>query len=477
MVPPIDKFYVDAGLYDEEAGVCRLPETLVCQAPADSISEDSVSDKGSSSYSLSRLAYEAFGRPNTAPRSSIWDTNPLKMSGWSLLAGLPGCSGDPEEAPVLGDPIAFVESLGGETTLNSQPILGNIDGIGLSGDGSNSSVVWSAFDGTHPENTGTFAFLRSGSTGGSQATVSSDASSKHLDTSGAVLSNGQTAVIYSKTTGDEDPSSLVVQRVNASGAPEGPEIQILAPSLRTSIPSGQILALDNGFVVVYRDGEGQLAAKTYDLTGHEVASNPSLGAEPRSYSLARGDGDHWVLAEINPPNQIHVRSFEGINSGGVDTNIHTSAFPSDPDISVAMQETGNIMVAWNAQSGSGTSLDERIEGATLGASGSITEGPFTIRSSQLAHTLALASDHRGNFVFAWEEGNEGHRSINARIYDGSSHFITPADFSSISNGDNSNVYASVSTDGVLSFVYDKSTTTSGTTSHSITRRDYRITYE
>jgi hypothetical protein len=135
-----------------------------------------------------------------------------------------------------------------------------------------------------------------------------------------------------------------------------------------------------------------------------------------------------------------------------------------------MQQDGRMMVAWNAVESS----DQRIDGAYLGANANVEDGPFVLRRSDRAHTLALASDHRGNYGFAWEEGG----LINAYLYNGTRNPATPGAFSSISSGDqNSNVLLTISPEGTLSLVYDKASSEAGQTLHNIARRDFRLVYK
>ncbi len=475
MSPPINFTPPPGAIYDDELGVCRpaeepLPTLGLCEASASLAPAPIILDR--SQISVARLYHDAFGSPNTAPvNRGIWGLSPARFSGWALAGSLTACSSEPSDAPVPGDPISRVEALGGESTLNSQPIRGNIDGVGLgSNDGNRSVVAWSAFDATSPANTGTFAFLRSSETGGSQFTVSGEATSRHLSTTTAMLSDGNAVVVFTRATGTDSPTSIVAQRVNSSGAPQGGEIEILAPEIRDSAPAAQVVATESGFVVVFRGGSGNLQARLFNNSGAPQGSAVNLGTAPSQYALASGFANRWALAEIVTPNRIRTRTFDGAASAGSEHTLSVPNFPSDPDISLAMQGDGSMMQAWNTLEGS----DNRIDGALLNEAGERVAGPFVIRRSGLANTLALASDHRGNYAFAWEEGGR----INARIYNGTQEFFTPTDFSNISTGTaNSNILLSVSPEGILSLVYDKTSESGGDVLHSITRRDYRIIYQ
>jgi hypothetical protein len=307
--------------------------------------------------------------------------------------------------------------------------------------------------------------------------VSADTSSRHLGTTATVLSNGDTVVVYARVSGDE-PTTLVAQRISRTGTAVGEEIEILPSSVRTQAPLGQVIALQDGFLVVSReqvDSNGQIqtrmGVRRYDANGTLQSSEEDIGASgSSSFAIAASAEDLWALAEISGSNQIRVRTFRGTTVTGNAATISGATIPNDPDIALAMQQDGRMMVAWNAVESS----DQRIDGAYLGANANVEDGPFVLRRSTLAHTLALASDHRGNYGFAWEEGG----LINAYLYNGTRNPATPGAFSSISSGDqNSNVLLTISPEGTLSLVYDKASSEAGQTLHNIARRDFRLVYK
>ncbi|MCC7345403.1 MAG: hypothetical protein IT573_10730 [Deltaproteobacteria bacterium] len=463
MSPP-NKIFLP-GVYDEVEGVCRLipEEAQVCTAdPEPAALGGEVSSLAT--VSRSQLLNDAFGASRRV--NPLWSESPYQYSLLAIPSLLTGC-GAPSEPPPPGDPISSASPLGPESAMNAAPLAGNLDGVDLTGAGARNAVAWSVFDSTTPANTGTFAFLRNGGTGGSVSTVSNEATARHLTTSAAMLDNGETVVVYTRTDGDPGTARIVARRLSASGSPIGGDITLVGAADRANVPDAQVVSTGDGFVAVYRDGNGQLVATSFNADGTQAGSL-NLGSEPTSrshYAVARGEGDTWVLAEISGSNQVHVRSFHGVTPGDVDENIGTSGFSSTASLSVAMNEEGSIMTAWNAQGGG-------IFGAVLG--GPSDQSPFRITSSGLANTMSIANDHRGNFLFAWEQGGQ----VLARVYNGTSSFTTPADFSVIASGNtNSNVQAHVSDDGVFSISWIRSGNSGGSTVQDLMRRDYRLNYE
>jgi len=496
--------------YDEVEGICRLPEESVCRdkfaskypaflrsPPKDSFRR----------YSPQRLAYDAFGSSYPTSPSKAWGSS-LLLGPASLVFSLTGCGEDPAVIGLSGRPIAFVEPKSEEVTLNDQPIEGKLRQSALSTrEGNQSIVAWSVIDEADPSQHGTFTFARSGETGGTQEQVATS-TQQQSNTSVVSLRNGQSVVIFSRFTGEEggDVSSLVAQLVDAGGKPLGNEISILpevtfSSSARTEVPSGQVVPMTDGFLVVYNDGAGNLTAARYGFDGISKGET-RLSDPPVRYKISHGSGDRWALAEAVGSNQIRVRTFNGVSGAGVDQILNTSTFSSTSNISMAMQPDGVLMLGWNAVR---SDIGPIVEGAFLDSSGNQVGSNRVLRNLGVAqptteehfNSHGLASDGQGNFVFVFEENNNliahfynGDRldpnsltSISSSIPDSSGpYFDILKDLSNL-KVQNLDVRAAISPEGLLSVVYTKilsgndnlnATTTS---LQRITRRDYQINYQ
>lgn len=468
MSPPIRINSLGNGFYDDVNGVCYQDPVNYCEASSETVLTEPKVEAPLGEISRAVLLADAFGSPSRPlSRPTLWSDNPLQYSPLGFLPSLTACSSESDTVPVPGDPISGVSAVGGETSLSGS-LHGKIRGVAVSSTGNHSSVLWSSFDGTHPAESGTFAYLRTGTSGGSLFPAILDTSALHLATSGAALENGETVAVYTVATGADEASSLVAQRISSSGALVGSPISVLPGAIRSTFPEGQVVPLSSGFVVVYQDGNGTLAAVRYDQNGAEAGRIADLGDTPELFRVTRGAGDSWSLAQIaSGTSSIRVRSFGGIAPTGVDSSVNAAGFPSTPSLAVAMQDDGSLMLAYNVAGGG-------INGSLLSPAGTVQAENFRISSSGLANTVALASDHRGNFVLAWEQAG----AILARIYNGTTDFLTPTGFSSISTGSrNSDIHASVSPDGTLSLVWNKSSDgASGEVLQDIMRRDFRISY-
>ncbi len=488
-------------VYDETLGVCEPEPAPICEPEAGP--ESMRSSVQSIRLSASQLAGMA-AQGSVAPVNSFWRSNPLQYSALSLPTALQGCAGDPHEANgLVGDPIDSIEVLGVETSLNADPIQGKIRQVqGSIDEASASTVVWSVSNTSDLDEHGTYAAVAAGDSLTSAQRVAVSPTSIPRDTSVARLGNGDSVVVFSRIEGDDAPSSLVALRLDASGSPLGEEIEILPSSIRTGFPQGQVVALNDGFLVVYRDGEGSLAWTRFDDSGIEQEQE-TLGEEPIQFQITRGAGDQWALAEITGSNEVRVRSFSGSTATGVNHTFTTNALPSSPEVSIAMQDDGAMMVVWNALLDAD---DPILQGNFLTSAGTpigdnvifrdlIQGGAFASEDHINSH--AVTTDHRGNFILAFEEN----RNLVAYVYNGSQRDpISLTDISSRMEPDsgpyadllaglsdtavqNVDVRLMASPEGLLSFVYtkiftgDDSSSGDTLTFQSISRRDFQITYE
>lgn len=505
MSPPKKIPSPPGGFYDQEAKVCRMPATPVCSA----LNEESVSRPSQDTFqniSRQRLARHAFKTLTQVETPGLFKFNPLSMSIFRGLMGVPACNSSTQRTDGVADPISRIEAITGETTLNKEPIAGKVRQVALSYNESHSVTAWSLEDFLNPDRHGTFAVSGEGGGLGKEILVNTTGSI-HNNTSVAVLDNGEAVVSFSRVEGPEVPSSLIAQRLDLEGNPIASELEILSPEIRTTFPEAQLLAIDGGFLAVYRDGNGKLMAATYDETGSEGAVEVLSETKPQRFQIARGVGDHWALAEIVSGTDIRVRTFQGVTPAGIDQDIFAGAMPSTLGVSIGMQEDGSLMVAWNAlQDGSKPVL----QGAFLDASGKLLGEPALLRNLVIGvgnsngtedfnyNSHGIASDHHGNFIFAFEEN----RNIIAYVYEGKNLRANLA-LSNISSRDleasgpyadvlaglqnrsvqNVDLKVAASPEGNLSFVYTKvlsgvePSDNSTVTLQAITRRDYQILYK
>lgn len=497
MSPPNKISGVSNKYYDEQAGICREPEPLAC-LPDSHPSFKNIPDEF---VYISPAQVNVLASVGSRLGSSTWSASPLLLMPITLPIAAAACSFDTEGTGTGGGrPIADIQAITEESELNSDPIVGRLRQVALDISPESKGVMaWSVLDFDNPEAHGVYSRVSEDSTLKLMKRIAPAVGNIPRDTSAAVLSNGESVVVYSQIQGDNAPSSLTAQRLNANGDPTGEVIEILPETIRTGFPQGQVIASEDGFIVVFRDGEGKLQMASYNLSGIEQ-ERKELGTEPLNFQIVAGGGGDWALATLGDQ-QVQVRMFRS-GASEVSTDVETLPIANSSDLSLAMQDDGSVMVVWNALSGT----DSVLEGAWLGPDGAQVGDNQILRNlvrgtgfDNLDHvnSHSLTTDHRGNFILAYEEN----RSIFARVYSGTvrdDHALTDiASFSQDETGpygdflagldnvsvQNVDVGVDASEDGLLSFVFTKifSGTDSATgetlTANKIVRRDYQISYE
>ncbi len=409
MTPPLCLFSPPGLLYDSEEQVCSDENEIKNYSQDSVVAENSLAsslERQASYFTVSDFTHQVFGAvpspSKEAPLLKLFrNASPL-----ALLLGASGCV-DVTEAGLSGRPFQLLRVKDAETDFNDEPILGKLRSGGLDvGAGDRMTVTWSVIDSVHPSHHGTFAFIKDSDAAVHRVIVNSS-SQLQVQTSTAVLDDSSSVVLMTQTTGDGpgDVSSLLLQRLDASGQLTGPPIEILPEAHYEIVPQGQVISTPAGFLVVFRGDSGRLLAKEFDVSGQSLGVI-HLGEVPQRFRIARG-GEQWVLAQSVGDNQIRVRVFSGLEFTGIETQITGHPFPdSDYHISVALQpnEQG-MMVVWNAMT---SPEDSILEGVFLNGQGLSVEPVQTLRkglSSQVA-SHAIASDGWGNFFLIFEADND-----------------------------------------------------------------------
>jgi hypothetical protein len=388
--------------YDESLGICRGPESLAC------FPHPSSQNKPDEFISISRgqLNQLASGGSHVAA-PSLWRISPWVLNPIGLSLSTTACSVNTEGTGEKGGrPIRDIRPVTGETALNSQPIIGKIRQVALDISPESKGVMaWSVSDFDSPDLHGVYAAASQDSSLKTAQRIAPVVGNIPRDTSAAVLSNGESVVVFSQIQGDNAPSSLMAQRLNSNGDPFGNLIEGLPETIRTGFPQGQVVATEDGFNVVFRDGEGKLKMASYDLTGKEI-DRQEIGVEPLAFQVAASEGGNWALATLDS-GQVQVRTFIGSSKGEVDSKIDTLPIANSSDLSLAMQDDGSMMVVWNALSES----DSVLEGAWLAPNGSQAGENQILRNlvmgsgyDNLDHvnSHSLTTDHKGNFILGYE---------------------------------------------------------------------------
>lgn len=184
-------------------------------------------------------------------------------------------------------------------------------------------------------------------------------------------------------------------------------------------------AADGSFVVVWQsegqDGSGwgifgQRFAADGSLAGSEFQVNLTTAGDQRVPAVAYGlsgsftvawessgqDGDGWG---------VYARRFNASGPLSGEVQVAASGTGNQRRPAVAIQPTGNVLVAWEGPDGSGPGVFLRRFAADLTAPGTALQVDTVPAGFQTSPSLAC--DGSGNVVVAWERGSD----VMARRFD------------------------------------------------------------
>ena len=179
---------------------------------------------------------------------------------------------------------------------------------------------------------------------------------------------------------DSSTHSVQAQRYNASGAPQGGQLQV--NTYTTAAQTAGDVAMDGqgNFVVVWE-------------------SNGSAGTDTSQESIQaqRFDSDG--------------------NPVGVEFQVNTYTTDEQEDPAVAMDSLGNFVVIWESYGSDGTDDDyNSIQGQLYDTDGDPVGGEFQVNTftTSRQESAAVAADGQGNFIVVWQSNLE---NIQGQIYD------------------------------------------------------------
>lgn len=212
--------------------------------------------------------------------------------------------------------------------------------------------------------------------------------------------------------------NIYAQRYNAAGVAQGGEI--LVNSHTTNSQRNPAVAIDkNGnFVVAWDDfgvdGSGKnISARRFNSDGSAVAAdfvvNTTTTDDQYNPAIAMDDNGDFAIAwqsGASGATDIYARRY---NSAGVAqgndflVNTYTTSVQISP--AIAMDSTGNFVVAWHSQQdGDGYG----IYAQRYAAAGSPQGSEFRVNTYTTDNqvTCAVAMNAGGEFVVSWESGNQ-----------------------------------------------------------------------
>ncbi len=295
-------------------------------------------------------------------------------------------------------------------------------------------VTWSSFaqDG---DGYGVYAqrYNPAGVAQGQEFQVNTYTSSYQLYSTVAMDGDGDFVVTWSSFEQDGSAYGVYAQRYNAAGVAQGQEFQVNTYTNNYQLYSTVAMDGDGDFVVTWssfdQDGSGYgVYAQRYNAAGVAQGQEFQVNTYTSSYQLYStvaidADGDFVVTwSSFDQDGSGYGVYAQRYNTAGVaqgeEFQVNTYTTGSQQYSSVAMDASGDFVVAWSsyAQDGSGFGVYAQRYNAAGVAQGGEFQVNTTTLSNQVYSTVAIDTD--GDFVITWSsdgQDNSGY-GVYARRY-------------------------------------------------------------
>jgi hypothetical protein len=293
-------------------------------------------------------------------------------------------------------------------------------------------VVWqsSGSGGTDTDDSSILGqrFDSSGAAQGSEFQVNSYTTNGQDSPTIAMDADGDFVVTWRSLGSDgSDPigSSIQAQRFNASGVPQGNQIQVNSYTSSSQSHPAVSMDLDGDFVVAWQSYGSSgtdtdytsIQAQRYDASGSvqggQFQVNTYTTNEQRYPAVALDDSGDFVVvwwsygsdgADTYSSIQAQRYNSAGSSQGG-QFLVNTNTFSYQTHPAVALDSDGDFIVAWQSYVSSGTDSDRAsIQAQRYNSSGTPQGGEFQVNSYTTGYQKnpAVAMDADGNIAIAWQ---------------------------------------------------------------------------
>jgi hypothetical protein len=230
--------------------------------------------------------------------------------------------------------------------------------------------------------------------------------------------------------GPDDATDIWLQAWDGNGTTLVPEVRVNSHLSGCQEAPALSFAPNGSFVVVWQsEGQGgsgrgvfgQRFAANGSLTGSEFQINSTTSGDQQAPAVAYGpsgaftvaweslgqDGDGWG---------VFARRFNTSGPLSGEVQVAASGMGNQRRPAVAVQPTGNVLVAWEGPDGSGPGVFLRRFAADLTAPGTAVQMDSAPAGFQTSPSLAC--DSSGNVIVAWERSLD----VVARRFD---RFLSP----------------------------------------------------
>jgi len=403
---------------------------------------------------------------------------PLGATVFGATIVLAGCGVEDPNSPPPPEATAITPS-GSEFQINTDRNTGTNQGVAMALNGNGNLVVaWA--DNNPSETTQHGVFARAfNSAGTGTAVVAADTPFPRVDVLPSVSTNSRGNFVVSWTN-QSDPSSPIrvqARRFGDDGRLIGGIIPVLSTPAGASLqPRSSIVLLeDGGFVVAANDNSDTCGACAYfynaDNTQASVSPLVPSGNTVSTLHVGTTTQGTWTwgaLVSSGGSNEIQFQRFNGRTAqGSVVRHPIGGSLPPGAQIRVASLPNGNTMLAWQTNTA--------IMAQVVDSHGAELFDAVQVAAVEPGASFSLAADEQGSFVVAWEETSGSNSVIRARVINGEGEpILTPLDVSGPS-GQNREVVVTANGSGRVSIAWRRFSTEGGA-HQDLIARNYQIAY-
>ena len=251
-------------------------------------------------------------------------------------------------------------------------------------------------------------------------------------TNPSVAMNESGKFVIAWQRGDGDGEGIYAQRYDSAGNPVGSEFQVNTYTANDQWWPSVAMDASGNFVIAWQRGNGEgIYAQRYDSAGNRVGSefqvNTFTTYDQTMLSVAMDASGNFVIAWQRGDGDgegIYAQRYDSAgNPVGSEFQVNTFTTYDQTNPSVAMNESGKFVIAWQRGDGDG----EGIYAQRYDSAGNPVGSEFQVNTYTANNQWwpSVAMDASGNFVVAWiNEGQDGDGyGIYAQRYDSAGNHV------------------------------------------------------
>lgn len=252
---------------------------------------------------------------------------------------------------------------------------------------------------------------------GSEFLVNTYTTDDQTEPSIAMNASGDFVVAWHSNNQDGSSHGIYAQRYNAAGVAQGSEFQVNTYTTSLQYQSSVAIDDDGNFVVTWtshnQDGDGLgIFAQRYNAAGVAQGSEFQVNTYTPLYqshsSVAMDASGNFVVAwdsleQDGSGDGVYAQRFNAAGvAQGSEFRVNTYTTSQQRSPSVAMNASGHFVITWNSQDQDGFGND--IYAQRFNAAGDAQGSEFLVNTytENYQEDASVAMDANGNFVIVWE---------------------------------------------------------------------------